>query len=117
MSPALVGGSLPYVLVSSNERRIKEAVDGVKAELSLDDEQLLRYLEQNIKTDTLGVAPHLNADRVLMVLARFDKAVPYDSQLRLREAIGYPGSSYAAHRAHYSGCLSVLSAVPCAEIL
>lgn len=90
MSPALVGGSLPYVLVSSNERRIKEAVDGVKAELSLDDEQLLRYLEQNIKTDTLGVAPHLNADRVLMVLARFDKAVPYDSQLRLREAIGYP---------------------------
>lgn len=25
-----------------------------------------------------------------MVLARFDKAVPYDSQLLLREAIGYP---------------------------
>jgi len=90
VSPALVGGGLPYVLVSSNERRIKEAVDGVKAELSLDDEQLLRYLEQNIKTDTLSAAPHLNADRVLMVLARFDKAVPYDSQLLLREAIGYP---------------------------
>jgi len=90
VSPALVGGSLPDVLVSSNERRIKEAVDGVKAELSLDDEQLLRYFEQNIKTDTLSVAPHLNADRVLMVLAKFDKAVPYDSQVLLREAIGYP---------------------------
>jgi len=90
VSPALVGGSLPHVLVSSNERRIKEAVAGVKAEMSLDDEQLLQYLEQNIKTDTLSVAPHVNANRVLMVLARFDKAVPYDSQVQLREAIGYP---------------------------
>ena len=90
VSPALVGGSLPYVLVSSNERRIKEAVASVKAELSLNDEQLLRYLEQHIKTDTLSVAPHVNASRVLMVLARFDKAVPYDSQVQLREAMGYP---------------------------
>jgi predicted alpha/beta-fold hydrolase len=90
VSPALVGGSLPYVLVNSNERRIEEAVTGVKTELSLNDEQLLHYLEQNIKTDTLSVAPHVNADRVLMVLARFDKAVPYDSQVQLRTAIGYP---------------------------
>jgi len=90
VSPALVGGSLAYVLVSSNERRIKEAVAGVKAELSLNDDQLLRYMEQNIKTDTLSVAPHINADRVLMVLARFDNAVPYDSQLQLREEIGNP---------------------------
>jgi len=90
VSPALVGGNLPYVLLSSEERRIKEAVARVKVELSLNDEQLLQYLEQNIKTDTLTIAPHVNADRVLMVLAKFDKVIPYDSQVQLREAMGYP---------------------------
>lgn len=90
VSPALVGGSLPFVLMTSNERRIKEAVAGAKAESSMDDAQLLQHLTENIETDTLVIAPHINADRVLMVLAKFDKAVPYESQLRLREAMGQP---------------------------
>lgn len=90
VSPALVGGSLPFVLVTSNERRIKEAVAGAKAELSMDDEQLMQHLTENIETDTLAIAPHVNADRVLMVLAKYDKAVPYESQLKLHEAMGQP---------------------------
>ena len=90
VSLALVGGSLPQVLVTSEERRIKEAVAGAKTELSMGDERLTEYLTDNIETDTLSIAPHINADRVLMVLAKYDKAVPYDSQLNLREAMGQP---------------------------
>lgn len=90
VSPALVGGSLPYVLVTSNERRIVEATEKVKTSLSMDDEQLLAYLTERIQTDTLSIGPHVNADRVLMVLTKYDKTVPYDSQLRLREAMGQP---------------------------
>ena len=90
VSPALVGGSLPFVLVTSEERRIKEAVAAAKAELSMDDKQLMQHLTENIETDTLMIAPHVNADRVLMVLAKFDKAVPYDSQVKLREVMGQP---------------------------
>jgi len=90
VSLALVGGSLPHVLVTSEERRIKEAVAGAKTELSMGDERLTEYLTDNIETDTLSIAPHINADRVLMVLAKYDKAVPYDSQLNLREAMGQP---------------------------
>ena len=90
VSPALVGGSLPFVLVTSEERRIKEAVAGAKAELSMDDKQLMQHLTENIETDTLMIAPHVHADRVLMVLAKFDKAVPYESQVKLREVMGQP---------------------------
>ena len=90
VSPALVGGSLPYVLVTSDERRIVEATDKLKDSLSMDDEQLTKYLTERIQTDTLVVAPHINADRVLMVLTKYDKTVLYDSQLRLREAMGHP---------------------------
>lgn len=92
VSPALVGGSLPYVLVTSNERRIVEATETVKTSLSMDNEQLKEYLIESIETDTLTVAPHVNADRVLMILTKFDKTVPYDSQLRLRDAMGHPES-------------------------
>ena len=90
VSPALVGGSLPYVLVTSDERRIVEATEAAKARLSMDDEQLMDHLTKKIETDTLTVAPHMNADRVLMVLTKYDTTVPYDSQLRLRGAMGNP---------------------------
>ena len=89
-STALVGGGLPYVLVTSDERRIVEATDAAKARLSMDDDQLLDFLSEKIETDVLALAPHVNADRVLMVLTKYDSTVPYDSQLRLREAMGYP---------------------------
>ena len=90
VSPALVGGSLPYVLVTSDERRIVEATEAAKTRLSMDDEQLRDHLAEKIETDTLALAPHINAERVLMVLTKYDTTVPYDSQLRLRDAMGHP---------------------------
>ena len=90
VSPALVGGSLAYVLLTSDERRIVEATDAVKKRLSMDDDQLMDYLTEKIETDILAVSPHVNAERVLMVLTRHDSTVPYDSQLRLRDAMGNP---------------------------
>jgi dienelactone hydrolase len=89
-STALVGGGLPYVLVNSDERRIVEATEAAKSRLSMDDDKFMDFLAAKIETDTLTLAPHVNADRVLMVLTKFDTTVPYDSQLRLRNAMGNP---------------------------
>ncbi len=89
-STALVGGSLAYVLVSSDERRIVEATEAVKSRLSMDDERLLDYLTEKIETDVLALAAHMNAERILMVMTRYDTTVPYDSQLRLRDIMGNP---------------------------
>jgi hypothetical protein len=90
VAPALVAGNLPFVLTHSNERRIVKAVAGARQDLSLDQEGLERYLEENIKTDPLELAPHIDASKVLMILAKFDKAVPFEKQLELREAMGNP---------------------------
>ena len=90
VSPALIGGGLPSVLTTSNERRIKAAVDGAKLEMSMDDDQLMQHLTDNIQTDTLALAPHIDASRVLMVMAKRDEAVAYESLVRLREAMGGP---------------------------
>lgn len=88
--PALAGGSLAEVLVTSDEHRIREAVDGVRDELGLDDTQLFDYLQEKIQTDTLALGRHIHADRVLMVLAEHDDSVPYERQLELRETMGEP---------------------------
>ena len=107
-APALVGGSLPYVLVTSTEGRIEEAVAETKEKLSFDDEQLMSYLAKKIQTDPLTLAPHLNADRVLLTLARFDKAVPYDRQVELRDVMGHP-ESVTLPTGHYTAGLYVFS--------
>lgn len=92
VAPALVAGDLPFVLTRSNERRIREAVTKAQERLAFDQEAMRAYLEARIETDPLRLAPYMDASRVLMVLARFDKAVPYEKQLELREALGNPTS-------------------------
>ncbi len=92
VAPALVAGDLPFVLTHSNERRIVEAVAAAEQDLTLDTAGLEQYLEANIKTDPLDLAPHLDASKVLMILAKFDKAVPFEKQLELRDAMGNPES-------------------------
>lgn len=59
-----------------------------KISLSLDQEGMASYLQQHIQTDPPALAPHINANRVLMVMANFDKAAPYESQLALNKAMG-----------------------------
>jgi dienelactone hydrolase len=90
VAPALVGGDLPYVLTQSNERRIEAAVARTKESLSLDQQGMASYLEEHIQTDPISLAPYINANQVLMVMAKFDNAVPYESQLALRAALGNP---------------------------
>jgi dienelactone hydrolase len=92
--PALVAGDLPYVMTHSNERRIVEAVEGAKAELSMTADELQAYLESMLATDLLTVAPHLDPTRIMMVIAKRDKAVPYEKQVELREALGSPEAVY-----------------------
>lgn len=91
---ALVAGDLPYVLTHSTERRIEEAVAKARAELGVDEDGLQAYLSERIDTDPMTLAPYIDASRTLMVLAKFDNAVPYDKQVELREAMGHPEAIY-----------------------
>lgn len=92
LSVALVGGSVADVMVRSDEGRIVRSVTGARERLGMTNAELRDYLAEKIETDTLSVAPYLDAGRVLLVLARFDDAVPYELQRDLREAMGRPKS-------------------------
>ena len=92
VAPALVAGDLPFVLSRSEEHRIRDAVTDTRDKLGLDEAEMQEFLASKIETDPLDLAPYMNAERVLMVLARHDKSVPYEKQLELREAMGNPAA-------------------------
>ena len=90
VAPALVAADLPHVFANSNERRIEEAFNEAMAELNLDREALESRMRRMIDTDPATMTPHLDADRILMVQAKRDKAVPFRKQEELRQLLGEP---------------------------
>ena len=90
VAPALVAADLPHVFANSNERRIEEAFLEAMAELEIDRGALERRMREMIETDTTTVSSFLDADRILMVQAKRDKAVPFEKQQELRELLGEP---------------------------
>ena len=86
----LAAGDLPFIFVNSKERRIREASAGLQQQLTLDEQGVFEYLQENIRPDTLDLARHMNADRVMLVQARYDKKVPTEKQIELQQTLGYP---------------------------
>ena len=88
--PGLAGVDLPYVLTHSRERRVKAAVDRVTAQLSISGDELESRLREQIQTRVSDLAPHLDASRIQMVVASFDRAIPIEKQRALHQALGRP---------------------------
>lgn len=92
----LAGGDLPLVLASSDEPRVVRwrAARGAHSEGPHSEgqgpEPLRAALAAAIPSDPLGLAPAVDARRLLFVQARFDGAVPTSCQERLWEALGRP---------------------------
>lgn len=92
VAPALAAADLPYVLMNSNEDRIASAIAGAMESMAFDETEMFDYLEREIETDTSVLARHVDPARVLMVIAKYDKSVPRDKQLELRELMGQPAA-------------------------
>jgi hypothetical protein len=67
-------------------------------------EDIHAELTDRIKTDTIALAPYIDARNTLMFIAQFDKAVPRECGERLRQAIGKPETIYLLS-GHYGAFL------------
>ncbi len=90
VAPALVAADLPHVFANSNERRIENAFAEAMARLDVDRDTLEARMRRMIRTDPATVSPYLDANRILMVQAKRDKAVPFEKQEELRQLLGEP---------------------------
>jgi hypothetical protein len=86
----LAAGDLPYVITHSSERGVKKRRFKVIKSENLSLEELHEKLKDVITCDPINYAEYLDANSTMMVLARFDKAVPYKKGKELKEKIGNP---------------------------
>jgi dienelactone hydrolase len=86
----LAGGPLADVLVDSDEKGLRELTARAMARTGLTKEELRERLRGLIRTDPVLLAPRVDPQRVLLVIARYDQSVPARYGERLCEALGFP---------------------------
>lgn len=88
------GGDLSYIMMNTHYRRVARSVDEWAASEGMTRETLREAFAARMTTDPLDLARYIDAERVLMVLARTDEIVPFEAQEALRESMGEPETLY-----------------------
>lgn len=86
----LAGGSVADLLSKSHESNMKRFRKTYMARKGVDLEGFHSHLWEGLETDTLKLAPYIDARRVLFIMAMFDTTVTTNSCLRLSRAMGNP---------------------------
>lgn len=102
----LAGGNLPHILIHSQERAIREKIDEMTEKNGLNPEDLYCQLKSEIQTDPIRYARYIDARKVLMVVALFDKIIPAEKGKELIAAIGMPERIYLVS-GHYTSLLYI----------
>lgn len=91
---ALGGGDLPYILSYSNENSVKRKRNQYIKENNVTREEFHFTLNHLISCDPINYASYIDARKTLMILALFDRCVPFNKGNELRSKIGKPETVY-----------------------
>jgi len=86
----MAGGPLTDVMLDTVEDRFRNYARKVRAQSRQSKAELRRRLRRTIRTDPLRLAARVDRTSVLLILARFDRSVPYRHGLALWRALGRP---------------------------
>jgi hypothetical protein len=110
----VVGGTdMSNLFRESDQRGIKKYIEAVISSRDITREEFFVRLTRNLKTDPKGLAQYLDARDTLLILARYDKTVPFKYGRALRRQIGKPKTLYL-FADHYTALLftRILKAMP-----
>jgi len=102
----LAGGDLPYIVSYSKEPGITRRRRAYMEKNKITLEEFHEGLKPVMLSDPLNVAPSIDPDKVLLVLATFDTAVPSRKGFELRRAMGTP-ETIIVPTGHYTALLYV----------
>ena len=102
----LAGGPLAGVMRSSDEIGLRHNWNCIRRGHDLTNKQVYEDLENVIRTDPVKLAPYVDRDAVLMLIARFDHSVPTRYQLQLWRALGKPRADFVL-LGHYTSILAL----------
>jgi hypothetical protein len=102
----LAGGPLAGVMRSSDELGLRRDWNCIRRGHDLSNKQVYEGLQDVIRTDPVKLAPYVERDDVLMLIARFDHSVPTRYQLQLWRALGKPRADFVL-LGHYTSILAL----------
>lgn len=100
----LAGGDLPYVIANSREGGIVRRRTPYLEKHGITKAQFECELRNVMACDPLAVAGSIDPDKVMLVLATFDAAVPTKKGFELRRAMGNP-ETIIVPTGHYTALL------------
>ncbi|NQZ69584.1 MAG: dienelactone hydrolase family protein [Lentisphaeria bacterium] len=103
----MAGANIPEILYKSKAPAIKKQRIKFLKRYELSKADYLDRLKESIHCDPLNYAKYISAENTLMILAKYDRYVPYKNGVLLRSLIGEPETIYL-----YSGHLSAALSIP-----
>jgi predicted alpha/beta-fold hydrolase len=103
---ALAGGDLARILAFSTEKGIEKKRLKLMAQKGITPDEFYNILAATIQCDPLEYAPHIDARNTMMILALFDRVVPFENGRELKKRIGNPETIYLMS-GHYSSILYI----------
>ncbi|MBF0101409.1 MAG: dienelactone hydrolase family protein [Desulfobacterales bacterium] len=98
---ALVGGDLPEILSYSVEKGIVKKRNQLMKQHELTLDEFHELLTHKIQCDPINYAQYINAKNTLLILATFDRHVPYNNGIQFKEKVGDPERIYLC-AGHYT---------------
>lgn len=102
----LAAGDLPYVLTHSKDRGTIRRREAFMRQHNLTPAEMESELRQAITCDPKTFAAHIDPRKVLLVLARFDRVVPFEKGWELRTDLGKP-DTIVLPTGHYTALLAI----------
>ncbi|HTL48825.1 MAG TPA: hypothetical protein VL688_12265 [Verrucomicrobiae bacterium] len=102
----LPGGNIPEIFVASEDPLMRSYLRAALARTGYSKTQLCQALREVFTLDPMEVCGEIDPASILMVLARFDRVIPYRYGKQLREKLGRP-ETILLPLGHYTSILTI----------
>jgi len=102
----LSGGNLAEIIATSDEKGVVRRRDEYMKEHNISQGEFYNILQSKITCDPINYAEYIDAANSLIVLGRFDSAVPYKNGIELWDKIGKP-EKITMLTGHYTAILGL----------
>lgn len=102
----LVGGNLAEIIATSDEKGVVRRREEYMEEHNISRDEFHGLLQSKITCDPINYAEYMDAENSLIVLGRFDSAIPYKNGNELWEKMGKP-EKITMLTGHYTAILGL----------
>ena len=103
---ALAGGNLPEIITTSRDPLVKNYCKTILNGLGLNREEFVRRLKEELEEEPLRFAPAVDPNKILMIIAQWDRVVFPRYSLNLRKALQNPETVFLP-LGHYFSLLAM----------